>query len=287
MLKVSRFSMVVASAPTEQSEANQASEATGSNSFRPPPQPSRIRMALVTEIPQERYRVEDFLAAFNSIERELKRRNGLEEFESIRTAAHRHREAHKGWSDFEAVMAFADLRNVIVHKRYQRFEYLAVPSEDVVEQIKEVCTRLLRPRTARDEFGRSEVVALETTTGLNEMLETVAENDFTQFPVYQDGEFAGLVTGKGLTRWLAQRMQDESILDLADHTVAEVLQREEELPNWVFVAANLPAEDVAFEFQDNPQLEAALVTENGKHSERIIGVATRWDLVALWPPNGG
>ncbi|MEX2542661.1 MAG: CBS domain-containing protein [Trueperaceae bacterium] len=233
-------------------------------------------------VERERNRAEDFLNAFNTIEAELKRRTGLASHDSLRQAAHRYREESRGWQrDFEAVMAFADLRNVIVHERYKRFAYLSVPSEEVLDEIHSVRDRLLEPRTAFEEFRRSEVTTVEVSTSLEELLAKVADNDFTQFPVYDHDAFVGLITSNGVTRWLAQRVQQLPLVEFDSHTVGELLEREEERPNWTFVPRALPVEEVAYAFQENPELEAALVTQSGRQDEALLGIATRSDIASL------
>lgn len=228
----------------------------------------------------ERQRVEDFLNAFNTIEATLKEKTGLEGHESLRTAVHRYQDAHGGWRDYRAIMAFADLRNVVVHQRYERYAYLSVPSEEVVAEIQGIRDRLLKPRTARDEFLRDEVITVDVKTSLGEILARIREDQITHFPVYREGDFAGLVTSNGITRWLSRQTQERSILELEDHEVGELLASEEERPNCTFVAVSLPVEDVIYAFTEIPQLEAALVTENGRDHEKLLGIATRWDIAA-------
>jgi predicted transcriptional regulator len=230
----------------------------------------------------ERNRIEDFLVAFNTVEAELKRRTGLERHEGFKAVARVYVEEKPWWRrDYEAAIAFSELRNVIVHERFKRFDYLSVPSADVVTEMQALRDRLLAPRTAFDEFRRSPVVTVESETSLKELLEQVASNDFTQFPVYEQGKFVGLVTSNGVNRWLAEHVQGFSLVEFESHFVGEILQSEEERENWTFVRGVAPVAEVAFAFRENPQLEAALVTQNGRKTEALLGMATRWDIASL------
>jgi hypothetical protein len=38
-------------------------------------------------------------------------------------------------------------------------------------------------------------------------------------------------------------------------------------------------DDLLGRFATNPLLEAALITERGKESEKLMGIATRWDVL--------
>lgn len=231
----------------------------------------------------ERDRAEAFLTAFNAIETELKRLTGVQDFEGFRDAAHRYKEMRPGWQDYNAVLAFADVRNIVVHRRYKPFQYISVPSEESVSDIERIRERLLKPRTARDEFKHNAIVVLQSSDPLTALLEHVRASDFTYFPVYDGESFAGLVTSNGVTRWLARAVTGISIIEFGDHHIRDVLSLEEERANVQFVPAHMPVEDVVYGFQVNVHLEAALVTHNGRSSESLLGIATRWDIADLLP----
>ena len=231
---------------------------------------------------EERNRAEDFLNAFNAIEAELKRSTEADKRVGFAQVARMYVDEKPWWrGDYEAALAFADLRNVIVHKRYKRHTFLSVPSADVVFDIQNLRDRLLKPRTAFDAFRRDGVVTVEASTSLQELLKKVKTDDFTQFPVYKKGDFIGLVTSNGVTRWLAERVRRLSLVEFDDYTVGEILEREEARPNWAFIRRSAPVEEIAYAFRENPQLEAVFVTQNGREAESLLGIATRWDMAAL------
>lgn len=228
-------------------------------------------------------RTEAFLTAFNVIESALKERTGVSEFDDFVQAARQYRDLHPGWQDSSAVLAFADLRNVIVHRRFKKFQYISVPSEETVSEIEQIRDRLLKPRIARDEFRRPNIATLQASDPMTSLLELVKTRSFTYFPVYDQGDFSGLATSNGITRWLAVTVTGDSLVEFGDHTVGEVLSLEEERTNVEFVPADMVVDDVVYKFQSNVQLEAALVTHNGRRRESLLGIATRWDIADLLP----
>ena len=60
----------------------------------------------------------------------------------------------------------------------------------------------------------------------------------------------------------------------------DVLEKEERRSNFVFVARSVTLDEVTYAFGTKPNLEAVLVTENGKEHEKLLGIATRWDLTS-------
>lgn len=237
--------------------------------------------------PSAAHDVEDFLTTFNRIERELKRRTDLADHEGFKTAAHRFVRAHRWWrQDFEAMMAFSDLRNVIVHERFDRFTYLSVPSPQVLDEIHAIHDRLSTPVRA-DEAFRREVLAANAADALSELLTSVRTHAFTQFPVYEEEAFAGLVTAAGIARWLAGQVIEDggARVDFARRTVAEVLAFEEDRRNWAFMARDTPAAEVMDAFVDDPRLEAVLITEHGRQDQGLLGIATTSD-AAAWEAAG-
>jgi len=233
---------------------------------------------------------EAFLTAFNRIERELKRRTGLADHEGFKTAAHRFAERHRWWrGDLEAMLAFSDLRNVIVHDRYERFAYLSIPSRDVLNEIQAIHDRLVAPVRA-DEAFRRDVVAVDVADPLSDVLATIRDRSITQFPVYDAGAFEGLLTAAGIVRWLAATFDapgepsrdapGERYGTVAGRTVADVLAVRKDRRDWIFVARDVPALEVVEAFVDAPRLEAVLITEHGRSDQGLLGIATTSDAAA-------
>jgi hypothetical protein len=67
----------------------------------------------------------------------------------------------------------------------------------------------------------------------------------------------------------------------ADQAVREVLELEEKRLNWAFVSRSMPLGQVVHLFAVSRQLEAAQVTENGRATERLLVIVTRYDVAGL------
>ena len=117
---------------------------------------------------------------------------------------------------------------------------------------------------------------------LAQVLKTITQREYSQFPVYDGNQFLGLLTENGITRWLAQHVSTElSLVELDEVRVSQVLQNEEKRVNYYFVARDMRLDDVRGLFASHELLEAVLITANGKESEKLLGIATRWDIIHL------
>lgn len=227
----------------------------------------------------ERQRTERFLTAYNRIERHLKRTTGLPEHESMATAMRAFFRQQPQWRRLENPLhAFRELRNLIVHERYDPYTYLAVPSETVTTQIEESATALEHPKRADQTFGRT-VIVLESEDPLERFLEEgVRQANIDQVPVYHDGVFAGLLTGWDVTRWWAQNAATN---DATSIPVGRLLTQEPGPDRVVFIARDASDNSVISAFEQLPGLVCVLITEDGRRDAKPVGIATAYDLVAV------
>lgn len=63
--------------------------------------------------------------------------------------------------------------------------------------------------------------------------------------------------------------------------VGQVLKNEEERKNYQFVSRDTRVDDIRASFAAQTLLEAVLVTTSGEEAEKLLGIATRWDMLQL------
>ena len=224
-----------------------------------------------------RDRVDRFLAAFNAIEGELRRRLDAEKHVGYKDLARRFRDRNGWWRrSYDAMETISDLRNFLVHEKVHPVIYAAVPSDEVIELIERIRDQLIRPITVMDRFGRK-VVEFVPSDKLSSVLRVIVEQSITHFPVRVPGGACRLLTTNGIAHWLAQSGLSVGLVDL-DTPVADVLAAQESEDNVRFVSRATPM-DEAFElFAKHPQLRAVIITQSGKASEAPLGIITAWDV---------
>lgn len=232
------------------------------------------------QLPREQVdRIESFEADYNAIDQYLRRELGGERASSFTSLLGSYFRKHPGWRDKDLLTALADLRNAIVHEKTEPYGYVAVPTPEISRRVHECRERLMSPARVVPTFQRKvQTVSVDDTLG--KVLKLIEEKDYSQFPVYANGGFRGLLTENGITRWLAQHVtRILSLVDLDDIEVKQALKNEEKRVNYHFVGRTTRVDDVRSLFASQPLLEGVLITQGGRESEALIGIATRWDML--------
>jgi predicted transcriptional regulator len=231
---------------------------------------------------QEQDQVERFESAYNAIDRHLRKvLNQANNARFTQLIGEYSRRGKLGNADHNDLRTFADLRNVLVHEKVKPRTYLAMPAPFVVEKIESIRDRILHPELLIPKFQKT-VESIKIDDALARVLALIAERDYSQFPVYDGEHFKGLLTENGITRWLAHHVSKVlSLVDLEDVSTKHVLGEEEKRRNVEFVSRSLTMYELMALFAETELLEAALITQNGKPSEKLMGIVTRWDVVQL------
>jgi predicted transcriptional regulator len=223
--------------------------------------------------------IEEFQADYNAVHRFLRDELRAPKEESFTRLVYEYSRKHPGWRDADLLRVIAEVRNAIVHSRTEPYRYVAIPTSSIARGLKLCREHLMRPETIIPKFQTTvETVAVDHTLG--RVLRLVNSRDYSQFPVYENDRFRGLLTENGITRWLARHVSGTlSLVDLDEIPVTQVLRDQEKSKSWTFMSRDQRVDDLLGRFATAPLLEAALITAHGKESEKLIGIATRWDVL--------
>ncbi len=221
--------------------------------------------------------IERFKTAYNKIDHFLQDKINVEPEIGFKSVVRKYSQKHPSWPHADTLLLLADLRNVLTHNRVEVYEYLSVPTVPVVRQIEQIRDSLIDPKKVIPEFQRN-VITVSSEDSLVHVLELVREHKYSQYPIYKEGDFQGLITENGIVFWLASHVKDISLVEFEEQTVNDVLTFEEQRESYRFVRRDTPVYEANGLFTRERLLEAILITENGKPSENIIGIMTRWDI---------
>ncbi|AEB29989.1 conserved hypothetical protein [Carnobacterium sp. 17-4] len=221
---------------------------------------------------------ERFIASFNRIHNFLSFSDNEKEYKKpfyrlLDENEHRNPAVKKYKNDLQI---FADLRNVMVHKKLIPNSYIAQPTDNVVKHIEQIEDEIKSPEKVYPLFKR-DVVQFNFDDLFTKVLTTISERKFTHFPVYKNKELIGLLTEKGITMWLANQLEDETIY-LKKTMVEEIVLEDTRRNNYLFIKKNMSVDVAADLLKNDRRLDALLITENGKVSESPLGIITPSDL---------
>jgi predicted transcriptional regulator len=221
---------------------------------------------------EQRDLVEEFWAAYNELDSELRRSLGRDREVFFARLVDDFHARHPHSLDVGYLKTAGNLRNLLVHYTKRPYEYVAVPTQAMVADLKATCRHLLE--RAVPTF-RKKVETVAPQDSLAHVLRQIAKLSFSQFPIYSGTTFKGLLTENGITRWLAHHVTKTlSIVELEDVSVRDAVPEEEKRENWAFVSREESIDSVRGLFIDKKLLEAVLITHSGSHRESPLGIVT-------------
>ncbi|MEK5230356.1 CBS domain-containing protein [Lysinibacillus sp. FSL K6-0232] len=225
-----------------------------------------------------------FLTAFNRIDHRLRDIVGVKDFmpfSRLIEQAKRKDVLVKKYED--DLRSYADLRNAIVHHRTSLNYVIAEPHLDVVERIEYIDATLAKPTLVGQMFCKR-VLAFQENDSLKQVLKVIRQRKYTQFPVYHNKQFRGLITTVGITNWLASTMGGNQLPNKVP-TLHDILIHEKNRVNYKFISRYITIYEAEEIFKQGVErgkrFEALLITEHGKPHQKLIGIITPLDIVKV------
>ncbi|MBB6454210.1 putative transcriptional regulator [Salirhabdus euzebyi] len=229
----------------------------------------------------EMSRAERFEIAFNQIHSRLKELTKNRKTDRFVDLLQVNSEKYSSIREnFSQLKQYAKLRNAIVHEKVDNGYYIAEPHEDIVEDIERISHLVYHPPSAV-KLASKPVIFFDIYTSLQKVLSTIEKHGYSQFPVYEEGHFKGLLTEGGIAKWFSQRIKD-GVITINNVRVADILELEKRR-NVACLEKKSSVYDVENTFEEyykkKQKLEAVILTENGGQDQAPIGIITSWDLV--------
>lgn len=225
---------------------------------------------------------EEFIATFNKMEKWLKDQVGTNKQNSYKDGLNKMKEKNPVIKRYyDELDLYREIRNLMIHEKTNPNYYVTYPSDETVENLKAIYEKVTDPPKVIPKYQRN-VVTFRINDSLSLVLNEVKKNKYTNFPVYTtDDKFCGVLTDNGITNWLSENI-GEDILLISETKVKDVLSMEEQKSNYRFIDRNKTVYDARDIFENQEiQLDALLITQNGRESEKLLGIITAWDIVDI------
>jgi hypothetical protein len=181
------------------------------------------------------------------------------------------------------LQTFATLRNAIDHNSHHGAYPIAEPIPDVVDEIRRMRELIKRPPEAMAILGEMKVCTVRRDDPISSALEHVRQFDLSQFPVYESGEYAGILTTNAISRWLAQEIVGGR--EHRDAPICEVMEFCEPTDRALLVDQSLTAADAIHLLANgSPQggpVNVLIVTATGSRTDPPLRVIAIFDLPIL------
>ncbi|MEG0258802.1 MAG: CBS domain-containing protein [Lysinibacillus sp.] len=225
-----------------------------------------------------------FLTAFNRIDHTLRDIVGAKDFMPFYRLVDQAKKKDVLVRKYEDdLRSYADLRNAIVHHRTSMEYVIAEPHQNIVEKIEKIDLTLSKPILVGQMF-RKRVLVFQEEDSLKHVLKVIRNRKYTQFPVYAENEFKGLITTVGITNWLATAMAGNQIPKRIP-TLHDILSHEKKRVNYKFISRYITiyeAEEIfKIGVEKGRRFEALLITEHGMSHQKLLGIITPIDIMKV------
>lgn len=184
----------------------------------------------------------------------------------------------------DALNAFRELRNAIVHKRYYNGKPIAEPVPEVVNEIEGLRRLIESPPNALRVVGARDVCVTRDEEPIGRALEHVRRYDYSQLPVYDSSGFLGILTTNTIARWLAHQLEQNGGL-AQEESVRQVLAFAEPHERALLVPRTTTAAEAIHMLShggpNGTPVTALIVTDRAAKSDRPLRVIAAFDLPQL------
>ena len=186
-------------------------------------------------------------------------------------------------SYLSSLQTFASLRNAIDHNSHRGAYPIAEPIPEIVDEIRRLRDLIKCPPEAVSVLEEMNVCTIQMSESISYALEYVRKYDFSQLPVYNSGQYAGILTTNTISRWLAQQIAGGG--EHRDASIREVMDFRELSDRALLVDRKLTAADainqLAHGSPEGGPVNALIITATGSPTDPPIRVVVIYDLPLL------
>jgi len=226
-----------------------------------------------------------FVDAYNRLDDALRRRVDAESTLSFSAVVKAAFPRHADLDLRQDLQEYADLRNAIVHD-HRSPRLIASVHENALAAFLDLVESVINPPKVIPRFQRH-LRVFRNDEPLSEALRLMRAEDFSQVVVLTDGVY-GLLTTEAIARWIEHEVEnDDAIID--QHIPVSIAYGFERTGSSGTVARVATVADVRDLFSKLPKsgggrLQGVLITENGRATEKPLGLITAWDLATASAP---
>jgi len=179
---------------------------------------------------------------------------------------------------FDILRTAGEIRNILAHNND-----IIIPSDDFLNEFKELVTRITEPNILSQIMTRYSDLHTKTYDDrLSDVLGLMKSSGFASIPILEDNQFVGMFTERTVFDYLtiSDRIIDK---DMKVKEMHEVIDLDNEPKQYFKFVPKDMGVDTAYDifindFKEERHLILLLITENGRHHEKLLGIVALRDL---------
>lgn len=224
-----------------------------------------------------------FITAYNTIDNALRSiynfKRSMTYADMIRRASNLNYVVRK-YED--KLIDYGRLRNAIVHSSFEDI-IIAEPHIDVLEEFEKIASLLSTPPKAISTIATRDVMTLQASTSVREVLKLMAKRGYKNIPIYEDDVLIGIANAGKLAETLGSTLiLGENLQEFVDKTpIREILLQAVDENYYVITNSKVTIEQIMELFNTNRKLLVILITQNGNNLDKPLGIITVGDVVDM------
>ena len=226
---------------------------------------------------------EIFIDSYNKIDAQLRELYGFKPQQSFTVVERRSAEKNTVVRRYKNELTdYARLRNAIVHQSTDG-RVIAVPCDDVVEDILRIERQLCTPPTVGEKLREKQVTSIDAAISLRQAVLLIARTGYSNLPVYEGKRMVGILNNRRIIKALGEVLREGGSADafLSQTAAGEVVEPSDLFVYYRYVGKQDSLQSVLDAFESNKKLLAVCVSETGRAGERIVNFITPADLAAI------
>lgn len=183
--------------------------------------------------------------------------------------------------EYSFLKSCKNIRNILSHNNQTS---LIIPTEDLINRVEKIINIL--KKTVFD-ISIKEIYTKKMSDNLLLTLKDMREKIFTHVPILDDDEnIVGVLSESSVFNYIAK--ETEIVLELGLLKISDIsseLSLERENESFIFVPRKMKVVELknkfSAKFLDKERLGAVFITENGKSTEKLLGIITSWDICGI------
>lgn len=176
------------------------------------------------------------------------------------------------------------IRNLMSHSANMDGEPVVVPSQPVVDALREVLDFVSKPPLAIDYATRGDrVLKVGVNQKVLRVMELMEKNGYSHVPVMKEDRFYGVFSSGSVMRYLLKNRGRGLTPDTTVKELRGYLAVEEHIENYEFVPADATYIYVRQRFEQvrarNKRVSVIFITKDGKPDQPLLGMLTPWDVL--------